>query len=86
MTTHRTTDHTPARRSGFAAKFSLTVAFLLVVALAVFVLQNTVHTTINFVGWNFDLAQGVALLGAAGVGAVIALIVSAAIRLRRAVR
>lgn len=44
------------------------------------------HTTINFVGWNFDLAQGVALLGAAGVGAVIALIVSAAIRLRRAVR
>lgn len=81
-----TTTHTPARRSGFAAKFSLSVAFLLAVALVVFVLQNTVHTTINFVGWNFDLAQGVALLGAAGVGAVIALIVSAAIRLRRAVR
>ena len=47
MTTHRTTEHTPARRSGFAAKFSLAVAFLLVVALAVFVLQNTVHTTIT---------------------------------------
>lgn len=64
----------------------MTVAFLLVVALLVFVLQNTVHTTINVLGWNFDIAQGVALLGAAGVGAVIALVVSAAIRLRRAVR
>ncbi|MEH3141456.1 MAG: LapA family protein [Mycobacterium kyogaense] len=81
-----TTTHTPARRSGVAAKFSVGVAFLLVVALLVFVLQNTVHTTINVLGWNFDIAQGVALLGAALVGAVIALIVSAAIRLRRAVR
>ena len=86
MTTHRTTEHTPARRSGFAAKFSLSVAFLLVVALVVFVLQNTVHTTINFIGWNFDVAQGVSLLGAAAVGAVIALTVSAAVRLRRAIR
>lgn len=79
-------DRKPARRSGGAAKATLVLALILTVALAVFTLQNTVHTTINFVGWNFDVAQGVALLGAAGVGAVIALVVSAAIRLRRAVR
>ena len=86
MTVH-TADRTSTRRSGgFAAKFSLVVALVLVTALAVFVLQNTVHTTINFIGWNFDLAQGVSLLGAAVVGAVIALVVSAAIRLRRVVR
>ena len=54
--------HTPSRRSGGAAKFSLVVALVLVLALAIFVAQNTVHTTINFIGWNFDLAQGVALL------------------------
>ena len=79
-------DRRAAGRSGGAAKATLVLALILTVALAVFVLQNTVHTTINFVGWNFDVAQGVALLGAAGVGAVIALVVSAAIRLRRAVR
>ncbi|ORV87855.1 lipopolysaccharide assembly LapA domain-containing protein [Mycolicibacterium iranicum] len=79
-------DRKPARRSGGAVKATLVLALILTVALAVFALQNTVHTTINFVGWNFDVAQGVALLGAAGVGAVIALVVSAAIRLRRAVR
>lgn len=80
-------DRTPTRRSGgFAAKFSLIVALVLVIALAVFVLQNTVHTTINFIGWNFDLAQGVWLLGAAAVGSIITLAVTAALRVRRAVR
>jgi uncharacterized integral membrane protein len=49
------------------------------------VLQNTVHTTINFLGWNADVAQGVSLLIAAVVGGVIALVVSAAIRLRKTV-
>lgn len=82
-----TADRIPTRRSGgFATKFGLIIALVLVVALAVFALQNTVHTTVNFLGWNFDLAQGVWLLGAAAVGAVIALIVSAAVRLRRAVK
>lgn len=71
---------------GLAAKLALGVAFGLVVALLLFVAQNTTHTQINFVGWKFTVAQGVSLLGAAAVGAVIALIVSAAVRLRRAVR
>ncbi|MCP9273656.1 LapA family protein [Mycolicibacterium arenosum] len=87
MITESTSDRTPTRRSGgFISTLSLIVAIVLLTALVVFVLQNTVHTTINFLAWNFDLAQGVSLLGAAVVGAVIALIVSAAIRLRRAVR
>jgi len=74
------------RSGGIATKFGLSFALVLVVALAVFALQNTVHTTVNFLGWNFDLAQGVWLLGAAVVGAVIALIISAAVRVRRAIR
>jgi len=82
-----TADRPSTRRSGgLATKLGLIVALVLVIALAVFTLQNTVHTTINFIGWKFDLAQGVSLLGAAVVGAVIALIVSAAVRVRRAIR
>ena len=81
-----TSTTTDRARVGFASKFALVVATLLAIALVIFVLQNTIHTKINFVAWNFDLAQGVSLLGAAVVGAVIALVVSAAIRLRRAIR
>ncbi|OZE96408.1 lipopolysaccharide assembly protein LapA domain-containing protein [Rhodococcoides fascians] len=87
MTTTDSTSVRPApRRGGITSKLALIVALLLAVALVVFVLQNTVHTQINFIGWNFDLAQGVSLLGAAAVGAVITLAVVAALRLRRAVR
>ena len=78
---------TPARRSGSVlSKITLVIGLLLIIALVVFVLQNTKHTTIEFISFNFDLGVGVALLGAAVVGAVIALIVSAAIRVRRAVK
>ncbi|MGB3369315.1 MAG: DUF1049 domain-containing protein [Rhodococcus sp. (in: high G+C Gram-positive bacteria)] len=79
---------TPARRrsGGFFTKFSLVIALVLIVALVIFVLQNTVHTRINSIGWNFDLAQGVWLLGAAAVGSIITLAVTAALRVRRAVR
>lgn len=74
-----TENRAPVRRAGgLASKFALIVAVVLVVALVTFVLQNTVHTNINFIGWHFDLAQGFSLLGAAVVGA--------AIRLRRAIR
>lgn len=86
MSIHQTDRASTGRTRGLASRFALVVALVLTIALLVFVLQNTVHTTINFIGWNFDLAQGISLLGAAVVGAVIALIVSAALRLRRVVR
>lgn len=76
----------PRRRGGFLSKFSLVIALVLVVALVILLLQNTVHTRLNFIGWNFDLAQGVWLLGAAVVGSVVTLAVTAALRVRRAVR
>ncbi len=79
--------NTPARRSGsVTSRVTLAVALVLVVALLVFVLQNTDHTRIEFLGWDFNPGVGVALLGAAVVGAVIALAVNAAIRVRRAVK
>lgn len=84
MTT--TADTATKRRGGLAGKFALLIALVLVATLVIFVLQNTVHTTVNFLGWNFDLGQGVALLGAAIVGAVIALTATAAVKVRRAVR
>ncbi|MBI5341521.1 MAG: DUF1049 domain-containing protein [Mycolicibacterium rufum] len=81
-----TTEPTLSRRSGgVGAKLALIAAGLLSIALLTFVLQNTVHTTINFLGWNADVAQGISLLAAAVVGGVIALVVSAAIRLRKTV-
>ncbi|BBZ28110.1 hypothetical protein MMAD_24050 [Mycolicibacterium madagascariense] len=86
MSTHHTDGASTRRRGGLASRFALVIAAVLAIALLVFVLQNTIHTKINFIAWNFDLAQGISLLGAAVVGAVIALIVSAAIRLRHAIR
>ena len=77
---------TTKRRGGYASKLALLVTVVLVAALVIFVLQNTVHSTINFLGWNFDLGQGVAMLGAAVVGAIIALTATAAFKVRRAVR
>lgn len=85
MTTSTDTT-TTKRRGGFAAKFALLITLVLVAALVIFVLQNTIHTNINFLGWNFELAQGVSLLGAAIVGAVITLAATAALKVRRAVR
>ena len=64
---------TTKRRSGFASKLALLITLVLVGALVIFVLQNSVRTTIDFLGWNFDLSQGISLLGAAVVGAVITL-------------
>lgn len=81
-----TTRPAPRRTGGLFSKFALVIALVLIVALVIFVLQNTVHTRINFIGWNFDLAQGVWLLGAAVVGSVITLAVTTALRVRRAVR
>ncbi|MDZ7932009.1 MAG: DUF1049 domain-containing protein [Rhodococcus sp. (in: high G+C Gram-positive bacteria)] len=85
MTTSTDTT-TTKRRGGFASKLALLITLVLVAALVIFVLQNTIHTNINFLGWNFELAQGVSLLGAAVVGAVITLAATAALKVRRAVR
>ncbi|SNT47390.1 LapA family protein [Rhodococcoides kyotonense] len=74
------------RRGGFIAKLALIVALVFSIALVIFVLQNTVHENVNFLGWNFGLPQGVWLLGAAAVGSIITLAVTGALRVRRAVR
>lgn len=81
------TDHTQAsRRGGFASKLALIIALLFTAVLVIFVLQNTVHENVNVLGWNFQLPQGVWLLGAAAIGAIITVALWAALRVRRAVR
>lgn len=74
------------RRGGFASKLALIIALLFGIVLVIFALQNTVHENVNVLGWNFQLPQGVWLLGAAAIGAIIAVALSAALRVRRAVR
>lgn len=84
-----TTSHTPTakrRAGGFVSKLSLLIGFVLTVALVIFIVQNLISTNINFLGWNLELSQGVALLGAAVVGAIIAWTISGAMRVRRAVK
>ncbi|MGB6182388.1 MAG: lipopolysaccharide assembly protein LapA domain-containing protein [Rhodococcus sp. (in: high G+C Gram-positive bacteria)] len=83
------TTHAPKvrrRASGAISTLSLLVAAVLIVAVVIFVLQNTTRTTIDFLGWNFDLSQGVALLAAAVAGAIIAFVFSGAMKVRRKVR
>jgi uncharacterized integral membrane protein len=85
-----TTTTTTAPASGSGRKIStilgLILAALLVIALIVFVVQNTEQVHIEFFGLNLDMAQGVALLLAAVVGFLIALLGSGFLRLRRKVR
>ncbi|MDJ0392905.1 LapA family protein [Rhodococcus sp. G-MC3] len=80
------TRSTDSRRGGFFSKIALVLALVLVVALVVFVLQNTDPSQVEFIGWNFELAQSIWLLGAALVGSVITLATTAAFRVRRVVR
>ncbi|MGK9270860.1 LapA family protein [Williamsia muralis] len=83
-----TTTTAPASGSGrkISTILGLILAALLVIALIVFVTQNTEQVHIEFFGLNLDMAQGVALLLAAVVGFLIALLGSGILRLRRKVR
>ena len=83
-----TTTTAPASGSGrkMSTILGLILAALLVIALIVFVVQNTEQVHIEFFGLNLDTAQGVALLLAAVVGFLIALLGSGILRLRRKVR
>lgn len=53
MTSSTDTAGTTKRRGGFASELALLITLVLVAALVIFVLQNTIHTNINFLGWNF---------------------------------
>ncbi|OWY81547.1 hypothetical protein B9C99_12895 [Rhodococcus sp. BUPNP1] len=54
---------------------ALTIGAVVTVALLVFILQNTERTAIAFLGWDFTLPLGVALLFAALAGLLIAAVI-----------
>jgi uncharacterized integral membrane protein len=67
---------------------ALIVGFLILIILLIFIAQNTESGTFHFLGWNWSLPLGVALLLAAVCGGLLAVLVGAAriVQLRIAAR
>lgn len=67
---------------------SLALGFLVLIVLLIFIAQNTDPGTFHFLGWNWTLPLGVALLLAAVGGGLLAVLVGAAriVQLRIAAR
>jgi uncharacterized integral membrane protein len=67
---------------------SLIVGFLVLIVLLVFIAQNTESTAFQFLGWNWSLPLGVAILFAAVLGGLITVLAGAAriFQLRRAAK
>ena len=67
---------------------ALIVGFLVLIVLLIFIAQNTDPGTFHFLGWNWTLPLGVALLLAAVGGGLLAVLVGAAriVQLRIAAR
>lgn len=67
---------------------SLIIGFLILIVLLIFIAQNTDPGNFHFLGWNWTLPLGVALLLAAVGGGLLAVMVGAAriVQLRLAAR
>ncbi|BBZ46873.1 hypothetical protein MPRM_41540 [Mycobacterium parmense] len=67
---------------------SLTVGFLTLIVLLIFITQNTTSAAFTFLAWHWTLPLGVAILLAAVVGGLITVAAGTAriIQLRRAAK
>lgn len=67
---------------------ALIVGFLILIVLLTFIAQNTDSATYHFLGWNWSLPNGVAILLAAVLGGLITTLAGAAriVQLRRAAK
>jgi uncharacterized integral membrane protein len=67
---------------------ALIVGFLILIVLLIFIAQNTTSATYHFLGWNWSLPNGVAILLAAVLGGLITTLAGAAriVQLRRAAK
>jgi uncharacterized integral membrane protein len=64
---------------------ALIVGFLILIVLLIFIAQNTESGTFHFLGWDWSLPLGVAILAAAVLGGLITVLAGAAriVQLRR---
>lgn len=67
---------------------ALIVGFLILIVLLIFIAQNTESATFHFLGWNWSLPLGVAILFSAVLGGLITVMAGAAriFQLRRAAK
>jgi len=67
---------------------ALIVGFVILIVLLIFIAQNTDSATYHFLGWNWSLPNGVAILLAAVLGGLITTLAGAAriVQLRRAAK
>jgi uncharacterized integral membrane protein len=67
---------------------ALIVGFLILIVLLIFIAQNTDSASFHFIGWNWSLPLGVAILLAAVLGGLITTLAGAAriVQLRRAAK
>jgi uncharacterized integral membrane protein len=67
---------------------ALIVGFVILIVLLIFIAQNTDSSTYHFLGWNWSLPNGVAILLAAVLGGLVTTLAGAAriVQLRRAAK
>jgi uncharacterized integral membrane protein len=67
---------------------ALIVGFLILIVLLIFIAQNTESATFHFLGWDWSLPLGVAILASAVLGGLITVLSGAAriFQLRRAAK
>lgn len=88
--------HSPAATPKSAVHFTrasavwsaLIAGFIILIVLLIFIAQNTESTQFAFLGWHWSLPLGVAIMGAAVLGGLIAVLAGAAriFQLRRAAK
>lgn len=67
---------------------ALIVGFLVLIVLLIFIAQNTESATFHFLGWDWSLPLGVAILASAVLGGLVTVLAGAAriFQLRRAAK
>ena len=67
----------PLRRTGFVMKPKLWIALILLLAVAVFSVQNAQAVTVRFLAWHFAISEALVILLAGVLGLIAGLVMGA---------